>query len=126
MTGRWLGLGVLLVLGVVGYRWWLDLTRGARALGEASAMVTLSDKRADCAVKRDDGKPGDMVPCNDVSTYLRDKLNLSPGASVGIAVLGKVSPDTVTAVSSELSARGFKVAGVIRVGFITEPGNGAR
>jgi hypothetical protein len=125
MTGRWLGLGVLLVLGVVGYRWWLDLTRGARALGEASAMITLSDKRADCTVKRNDEKISNAVPCNEVSAYLRGRLNLTRGASVGLAVLGKVAPDRETAVSQQLSADGFKVAGVIHVGFISEPG-GAR
>jgi hypothetical protein len=125
MQGRWLGFGVALVLAVVGYNWWLDLTRGARALGKASAMVTLSDTRADCTVKRTDAKSGDKVPCGEVSAYLRDRFNLSPGASVGLTVLGKVKPDAVAAVSNDLSTHGFKVAGVLRVGFISEPG-GAR
>ena len=126
MKGRWLGLGVALVLGVIGYAWWLNLTRGARALGRASAMVTISEKNPTCAVKRSEGKLSDKVSCDQVAVYLRDKLNLSPGAFVGIAVLGKVAPDAVAGVSNELTADGFKVAGVIRVGYITEPGGGAR
>lgn len=125
MRGRWLSLGLALVLAVLGYNWWLDLTRGARALGQASAMVTLSATRADCTVKRTDAKSGDKVPCDEVAAYLRDKLNLSPGASVGVTVLGKVNPDAVAAVSKDLSTHGFKVGGILRVGFIGEPG-GAR
>ena len=125
MRGRWLGLGVALALAMVGYNWWLDLTRGARALGQASAMVTLSDARADCTVKRTGANSGDKVQCSEVGAYLRDKLNLSPGASVGVTTLGKVNPDAVTAVSKDLSTHGFKVAGVLRVGFSSEP-RGAR
>jgi hypothetical protein len=41
---------------------------------------------------------------------------------VGIAALGRVSANAVTAVSKDLAVNGFKVAGIIRVGFITEPG----
>jgi hypothetical protein len=125
MRGRWLSLAILLILGVAGYAWW-HLTRAARALDQASAMVSLSDARADCIIRRSDRKVGDTVPCSDVSAYLRDKLNLGPGASIGIAVLGKVAPDSVTAVSTDLSGHGFEVAGVIRVGFIREPRGGAR
>src|SRR5262245_27416808 len=125
MKGRWLGLVVVLLLGVVGYVWWLHLTRGARALGHASAMVTVSDTRAVCTVRRYGEKPGSGVPCDQVSAYLQDKLRLNPGASVGITAVGKVSPDAVAAISQELSAHGYKVAAVIRVGFISEPG-GAR
>ena len=117
MTGRWLGLGIALVLAVVGYNWWLGLTRGARALGQASAMVTLSDKRSDCTVKRTDAKSADAVSCSEVAAYLRDKLHVRPGASVGITVLGKVSPDAMAVVSNDLSTHGFKVAAVFRVGF---------
>ena len=125
MKGRSLALGALVLLGVVSYVWWLHLTRTARALGQASAIVTLSDARADCAVRRNDGKQGERVPCDEVGVYLRDKLVLRPGASVGITVLGKVTPDAVAAVAKELTADGFKVAGVVHVGFISKPG-GAR
>ena len=125
MRGRWLGLGIALVLGLVGYRWWLDLTRGARALGHAAAMVTVSDDRTVCTVRRYGEKSGASVPCDQVGSYLRDKLTLNSEASVGITATGKVSPDAVTAISQELSAHGFKVAAVLRVGFISEPG-GAR
>jgi hypothetical protein len=125
MKGRWLSLGVALVLAVVGYNWWLGLTRGARALGQASAMVTLAETRVDCTVKRTDAKSGAKVPCSEVGAYLRDKFKLSPGASVGVTALGKVNPDALAALSTDLSAHGFKLAGVLRVGFISEPG-GAR
>jgi hypothetical protein len=129
MRGRWLGFGIALVLGVVGYKWWLDLTRGARALGHASAMVTVSDDHTACTVRRYGETPGSSVPCDQVGSYLRDKLNLSAGASVGITATGKVSPDAVTAISQELSAHGLKVAAVLRVGFISErvaPANNRR
>ena len=125
MTGRWLGLGVAFVLALVGYNWWLDLTRGARALGQASAMVTLSARRVDCIVQRTGAKSGDRVPCGEVGAYLRDTLNLSRGTSVGLTALGKVNPDALASVSKDLSAHGFKIAGVLRVGIIGEPG-GAR
>ena len=108
------------MLGVVGYRWWLDLTRGARALGHASAMVTVSEDHAACTVRRYAERVGSSVPCDQVGTYLREKLNLSPGASVGISAIGKVSPDAVATISRDLSAHGFKVAAVLRVGFISE------
>src|SRR5215469_5957910 len=121
MKGRWLSLGVALFLGVVGYSWWLDLTRGARALGRASAMVTLSEREPTCTVKRSDGKVSDKVPCDEVTAYLRNTLNLRPGTFIGIAVLGKVTPNATAAVSNELTADGFKVAGVLRVGSIADP-----
>jgi len=124
MKGRSLGLVIVLLLGVVGYVWWLHLTHGARALGHASAMVTVSDNRAACIVRRYGEKPGSSVPCDQVSGYLHDKLSLKPGASVGITAVGKVSPDAVAAISHELAAHGYKVAAVIRIGFITEPGGG--
>ena len=125
MRGRWLALGIALLLGVIGYRWWLDLTRGARALGQASAMVTVSENHTACTVRRYGEKPGSSVPCDQVGVYLRDKLNLNPGASVGISAIGKVSPDAVAAISQDLSAHGFKVAALLRVGLVSEPG-GAR
>ena len=125
MTGRWLALGIALVLGAVAYDWWLDLTRGARSLGQASATVSISDTTADCIVKPTNARSGERVPCDEVSAYLRERLNLSPGASVGITALGKVTPSAVSAVSQELSVHGFKVAGVLHVGFKSEPG-GAR
>src|SRR5215469_14234309 len=110
MKGRWLSLGVALFLGVVGYNWWLDLTRGARALGRASAIVTLSEGQTACTVRRYGEKPGSSVPCDHVGAYLRDTLNVNAGASVGINAIGKVSPDAVSAISQELSAHGYKVA----------------
>ena len=118
-----MGLGVALVLGVVGYNWWLDLTRGARALGHASAIITISEGHTACAVRRYGEKASD-VPCDHVGAYLRETLKLNPGAAVGITTVGKVSPDAVSAISQELSARNFKVAAVLRVGFVTEPGGG--
>jgi hypothetical protein len=125
MRGRWLALGVALLLGVVGYRWWLDLTRGARALGHASAMVTVSEGHAACTVRRYAEKLGSSVPCEEVGAYLREKLSLNPGAFVGISAVGKVGPDAIETISRDLSAHGFKVAAVLRVGSISEPG-GAR
>jgi hypothetical protein len=113
-------LGVALLLGVVGYRWWLELTRGARALGHASAMVTVSEGHAACTVRRYAESLGSSVPCGEVGAYLREKLNLSPGASVGISSVGRVSPDAVGRISRDLSAHGLKVAAVLRVGFISE------
>jgi hypothetical protein len=87
-------------------------------------MITISDTRTDCTVKPSDGKRlGERIPCNEVGAYLRDRLNVSPGASVGITAVGKVTPDAVSAVSKEVSVHGFKVAGVLRVGFISEPGS---
>ncbi len=41
---------------------------------------------------------------------------------IEIDIGGKVAPEEVTAVSSELSKNGFKVMEGYRVGFITEPG----
>jgi hypothetical protein len=108
-------LGVALLLGVVGCRWWLDLTRGARALGHASAIVTVAQDRTACAVRRYGEKPCSSGPCDQVGTHLRDKLNLNPGVSIGISAIGKVNPDAVAALSQELTAHGFKVAAVLRV-----------
>ena len=125
MRSRWLSLGVLLLLGILGYAWWWNFTRGARSLGRAVAMVTISEKRTDCTVMRSDTKSGHNVPCNEVSAYLRDNLHVDSGAFVGIAVTGKVSPGAQAALSKDLSMNGFKVAGVIRIGFIKEP-RGAR
>jgi hypothetical protein len=85
-------------------------------------MVTISDKRTDCTVMRMDANSGHNVPCDEVGAYLRDNLHVGSGAFVGIAVTGKVPPDAQAALSKDLSMNGFKVAGVIRIGFITEPG----
>ena len=127
MKALWLALGAVILLGVVAGAWWFHLTRGARALDGAAATVTLRDSRADCSVRPRRGQADSQVPCDELGRYLRDTLTLRSGDSVSVAVLGRVKPEAVTAVSNELSAHGFKVAGVLRVGFITEPGpSGAR
>jgi hypothetical protein len=88
-------------------------------------MVTVSQDHAACTVRRYAEKLGSSVPCDRVGAYLREKLNLNPGASIGISTIGEVSPDAVAAISKDLSAHGLKVAAVLRSGFISEP-DGAR
>ena len=100
------------------------MTGGVRALGRADAVVIVSDGRATCSVRRNDANTRE-VPCRDVSSYLRANFKLHPGATGSITAVGKVSRDTVAAVSADLSAHGFRVAGVVGVGFISES-RGAR
>jgi hypothetical protein len=121
MTGRWLGFVVLIVLMAAGYGWWLRLTKGVRAVGQADAVVIISEGRAVCSVRRADTKTRHDVPCRDVGSYLRNDLRIGPGAAVGITAVGKVGRDAVAAVSSDLSGNGYKIAGIMRVGLIGEP-----
>ena len=115
MTGRWVGLVVLILVGVGSYIWWLHLTHGVRALGRADATIIISDRRPACAVRASARNARREVPCREVSTYLRNDLRLSPGALVGITAVGKVGRDKVATLSSDLAAHGFKIAGVMRV-----------
>src|SRR5579872_6292536 len=110
MTGRRLGIVVVILLVVAGYGWWLRLTKGVRALGNADAVVTVSRTPANCSISRNGTNIRHEVPCADVSPYLSEALKLGPGATVGITALGEVAPGTLAAISTDLSAHGFKVA----------------
>jgi hypothetical protein len=119
MSGRFLGLLVIIIVTVIGYGWWLRLTKGVRAVGQAEAVVIVSGDRTGCAVRRGDAKPRRGVSCRDVGTYLQNELRLARGTAVGIRVVGKISPEQVAAVSSDLSTHGYQVVGVLRAGLAT-------
>jgi hypothetical protein len=119
MKIRTLLFGVTLMLLAAGAAWWWHLGRAGRALDAASAMVMIWDH--DCEVSKRQETRGPRMPCSDVSQYLHGALNIHSGANIGIADLGNVTPTTIDGVVTDLKHSGYQVAGVIRVGFITEP-----
>jgi hypothetical protein len=119
MKLRALLFGVTLSLLAAGADWRWHLGRAGRALDAASAMVTIRDH--DCEVSRRQETRGPRMPCSEVSQYLHGALNIHSGADIGIADLGNVTRITIDGLVTDLKDSGYQVAGVIRVGFLTEP-----
>src|ERR1700758_4127018 len=122
MKSLWLPFGVAVLAALGAYAWLSYCTPGGRALNRASAMVTLSEGRVGCTVKRSRFDTAREVPCREVGSYLRDGLKLPQGATVVITDLGQGSSDAVAALANEMYVHGLEVAAVIREGFPTAPG----
>jgi len=117
------GVIALLVLVVAGYGWWRLQTRAARAFDRAAVLVVISDHGNGCRVLRAGSVLKEGLLCTEVGPYLSDQLKLAKRSAIAISLGGKVDPTVVSDLNTELSRRGYESAGVIRIGFITEPDN---
>ena len=104
-----------------GIAWWLHETRSARAFDLAAALVRLSRSGMTVALSTDRTEEGASVSSAELIAYLRNSRKLSPGARIGIVVLDSSEEAEAESVQSQLVDAGFKTAGVMKVGFITEP-----
>ena len=104
-----------------GVAWWLRETRSARAFDSAAALVKLSRSGMTVSLSADRSEEGASVSSVELVAYLRNARKVSPGARIGIVVLDSSKEAEIEPVQSQLVDAGFKVAGVMKVGFITEP-----
>ena len=89
---------------------------------KADVLVSILRNGATCTVVARGRKLGEGVPCSGIGRYLRDQLQLEPGTTVAIGVSDEIDRSIIDVVSSDLGRFGYVRAGVMRVGFVTEPG----
>jgi hypothetical protein len=120
-----LAAGVLafLLAGMAGYGWWYFHTRAARAFDRAAVLVVISDHGSGCRVMRAGSVIKEGLLCTEVPPYLSDQLKLVKGTAIAVSFGGKANPAVTSQLNAELARRGYKSAGVVRIGFITEPDN---
>jgi hypothetical protein len=114
-------LGGAAVALAAGIAWWLHQTRSARDFDSAAALVKLSRSGMTVSVSMDHVEAGESVALAELVGHLRNAQKLRPGARIGIVVFDSNMEAEVEPVRSQLIDAGFKVAGVMKVGFITEP-----
>ena len=74
---------------------------------ESSAVVTLSGKSPGCTARSNLQDPGQEIQCNQVGSYLRDRLKVPCRAFVRVTVQDGPSRNGMLAVFNDLSAHGF-------------------
>ena len=89
---------------------------------KADVLISILRDGATCTVTARGRKLGEGVPCSGIGRYLHDQLQLEPGTTVVVGVSDKTNRSLIDVISSELALFGYVSAGVMRVGFITEPG----
>jgi hypothetical protein len=73
------------------------------------------------ALSGDRSEEGARVSSAELIAHLRNSRKLSPGARIGIVILDSSKEAEIEPVQSQLLDAGFKIAGVMKIGFITEP-----
>jgi len=118
-------LGVAVVAVAVGFVWWLHQARSVHAFDSVAALVKLSRLGMTVSIPMSHLEVGESVSSAELIGYLRNSRNLRPGARIGVVVLDNDMEAKIESVRSKLVDAGFKVSGVMKVGFITGPA-GAR
>jgi hypothetical protein len=113
---------VLVVLIVGGYSgWWWYISRDARVRDNADAFVSMFNGDGQCEIRRKLKGPGIGLPCADAGRYIRETLKVSSGGTVTIGASAQISEASMDVLTASIKREGFKVVGILKVGFITEP-----
>jgi hypothetical protein len=110
---------VLIVGAYSGWRWYIS--RDARVRDNADAFVWMFRGDGQCEIRRTLKGSGTSVPCADAGRYIRATLNVSPGGTVTIGASAETSEASMDVLTASIKREGFKIAGILKVGFITEP-----
>jgi hypothetical protein len=101
--------------------WWWHVSRDARVRDNADAFVSLFRSDGQCEIRQKLEGPGASIPCVDAGRYIREALKVSLGGTVTIGVSAEISEASLDALTASIKHEGFKIVGILKVGFITEP-----
>ena len=108
----------LLIGAYNGWLWYIS--RDARVRDNADAFVSAFRRDGLCEVRRQLKGPETAMPCADVGRYLHEQ-NIRSGGTVSIGVSAESSEETLKALTGPIKGEGFKIVGILKVGFVTEP-----
>jgi hypothetical protein len=116
MKARTILFTAALIVLILGSLWWRRTP-----IDNAAAIVMLSESDGNCAILKQGETSWQPIRCSEVFRYLRGTLHLAAGNSIGITASGNVSQGSINEMTAHLKQWDYRVAGVIRVRFITEP-----
>jgi hypothetical protein len=111
---------VVLIVGAYG-GWWWYISRDARVRDNADAFVSMFKGEGQCEIRRKLKGPGTSIPCADAGRYIREALKVSSGGTVTIGASAETSEASMDVLTASIKREGFKIVGILKVGFITEP-----
>lgn len=109
----------VVLVAAVGLGWWRYQARFARALDNSSTIVRISN--AGVEVSSPPGRSVESVDPEKLVAHLREVLRLAAGSTVGIVISGEGAAADSQFIQSRLIEAGFRISGVMKVGFITTP-----
>jgi hypothetical protein len=119
-TIAYLLVSVVLVIGAYS-GWWWYISRDARVRDNADAFVSMFRGDGQCEIRRKLKGPGTSIPCADSGRYIRETLKVRSGGTVTIGASAETSEASMDVLTASIRREGFKIVGILKVGFITEP-----
>ena len=117
--GYLLAFAVLIVGAYSG--WWWYISPDARARDNADAFVWMFRSDGQCEIRQKLEGPGTSVLCADAGRYIREELKVRSGGTVTIGASAQTSDASMDVLTASIKREGFKIAGILKAGFITEP-----
>jgi hypothetical protein len=114
-----LGFAVLIVGAYGG--WWFYISRDARVRDNADAFVSMFSGDGQCEIRQKLEGVGTSVPCADAGRYIREALKVRSGGTVTVGASAETSEASMNVLTASIKREGFKIVGILKVGFITEP-----
>ena len=111
---------VVLIVGAYCGRWWY-VSRDARARDNADAFVSMLKGDGQCEIRRNLKGPGTTISCAEAGRFIREALKVRSGGTVTIWASAETSDASMDVLTASIKREGFKIVGILKVGFITEP-----
>jgi hypothetical protein len=113
---------VLVVLVIGAYSgWWWYISWDARVRDNADTFVSMFGGDGQCEIRRKLKGPRTSIPCADAGRYIREALKVSSGGTVTIGASAEASEASMDVLTASIKREGFKIVGILKVGFVTEP-----
>jgi len=101
--------------------WWWYISRDARVRDNADAFVAIFRGDEQCQIRRKLEGPGTSIPCAAAGRYIREALKVRSGGTVTIGASAETSEASMDVLTASIKSEGFRIVGILKVGFITEP-----
>jgi hypothetical protein len=101
--------------------WWWYISRDARVRDNADAFVSMFKGNGQCEIRRKLEGLGTSIPCADAGRYIRDALKVGSGGTVTLGASADAGEASLDVLTASIEREGFKIVGILKVGFITEP-----